>query len=223
MRLQINGSWSVESFTELLTQLEQAYFAAAALEALAEPRTIGDSSIAGSRQRSAEEILHAVASRLGGGLQIRSIHYSSPGFLELIGAISPLKTLKDGIIENRKINSDRAESRQLDERERQRQSSEHVQAMEKESRLAEEARLAHAQKMAGLQIEADKAQGELLVKLLDRLPPDERTTATTTYLVQMFTRNIEGIATETKVEEVKLLELSGQAEIVGTEAGSGET
>jgi tetratricopeptide (TPR) repeat protein len=80
LRLEISGSWSVDAFVQLLTQVEQAYFAAAALEALAEPRSIGVSSFAGPREQTAKDLLDAVvAFRLGGGLQVRSLHYSSPG------------------------------------------------------------------------------------------------------------------------------------------------
>jgi hypothetical protein len=130
LRVDIEGSWSVGDIIKLLTQLEQAYLAAAALESLAEPSRMGISASAKApHEYTADELLRAVvAFRLGEGLRVRSIQYSSPGFVEVIGVLNPLKTVKDGITENRDINLKREEARLSDERERQRLSMEHEQA-----------------------------------------------------------------------------------------------
>ena len=95
-----------------------------------------------------------VAFRLGEGLRVQSIHYSSPGFFEFFGALNPLKTVKDGITENRDINRKREETRLFDERERQRQAMEHEQAMEQEHRRNEEMLLTHEREVMKVHIEA---------------------------------------------------------------------
>jgi tetratricopeptide (TPR) repeat protein len=210
LRLEISGNWSVDAFVQLLTQVEQAYFAAAALEALAEPSSIGALSPTGPREQTAKELLDSVvAFRLGGGLQVRSLHYGSPGYVEVIGALNPLQTIKDGITENREINLKREEAELLDERERQRQSDEHEQVMEGESRQTEQMRLEHEREMIKLRIEAEKTRAQTLLSVIDRLPPEQRTHAAAE-LFQMLTRNTESIANDARVGEARMLETGEQ-------------
>jgi hypothetical protein len=206
MRIEIDGSWSVDDLIHLLTQLEQVYLAAAALESMAEPASIGISvPPAGPHAQTADELLQAVAAfRLGGGLRIRSMHYGSPGYIEVIGALNPLKTVKDGVTENRDINRKREETRLFDERERQRQSMEHEQSMEQERRSTEEMRLAHEREVAKLHLEAETTRAQIFLSVIDRLPPEERTAATAT-LFQLLVRNSESIANEARVVDIKML------------------
>ena len=199
LRLEINGSWSAKAFVQLLTELEHAYFAAAALESLAEPWKMGV-SITGT----AKELLDAVvAFRLGEGLQVRSLPLWVRWFIEVIGAFNPLKTVKDGVTENREINRKREETRLFDERERQRQSEEHEQAIE-EHRHVEQMRLTHDREMARIQIEAETARVQALLRIIDRLAPEQRTTAAAD-LFQIVTRNTENIANDARLGEVKML------------------
>jgi hypothetical protein len=209
LRVEINGSWSVDGLVQLLTQLEQAYLAAAALEALTEPSTIGVSSRT-AHEKTAKDLLDSVvAFRLGGGLQVRSLHYGSPGFIEVIGALNPLSTVKDGITENREINRKREETKLFDERERQRQSDEHEQAMEEKSYQTEEMRLRHEREMAKLRIEAEQVRVKTFISIIDRLPPDQRTTASAE-LWQMLTRNTESIGNDARLREARMLEIGQQ-------------
>jgi len=211
LRLEINGSWSVDAFTQLLTKLEQAYFAAAALEALTEPGTINISSFTGPPEQAAKDLLDSVvAFRLGGGLQVGSLHYGSPGLVEVIGAANPLKTVKDGITENRRINLERDEAKLFDERERQRQSDEHVQAMAEGSRQREQVRLTHEREIAKLRIEAEKARAQTWLSAIELLPPEQRTPAVAE-LIQMLKGNTESIANDTRLREARMLETGEQA------------
>ena len=50
LHVEIDGGWSVDDIIKLLTQLEQAYLAAAALESLAEPWSLGV-SVSATRPR----------------------------------------------------------------------------------------------------------------------------------------------------------------------------
>jgi len=207
LRVDIDGSWPVDNLIKLLTQLEQAYLAAAALESLTEPSRMGISiSAATPREYTADELLRAVvAFRLGGGLRVGSIHYGSPGFLEFIGALNPLKTVKDGVTENRDINRKREETKLYDERERQRQSMEHEQALEKERRRGTEIRLEHERELAKLQMKAAEVRAQTFLSVMDRLPPAQRTAAASD-LFQLMIRNAESIANDARVGEMKILE-----------------
>jgi hypothetical protein len=207
LRVDIAGSWSLDGLIQLLTQLEQAYLAAAALESLSEPSLLGNSTLLGRpHERTADELLQAVrAFRLAGGLRVRSLHYTSPGFIEVIGALNPLKTVKDGITENRNINRKRDEARLLDERERQKQSMEHEQSMEEEHRRREEMQHTHEIEIAKLQLEAETARVQTFLHVIDRLPSSERTVATTS-LFHLLLQNAESIANETRVTGVRMLE-----------------
>jgi len=206
--LEFNGSWSVDALIRLLNQLEQAYFSAAALESLAEPWTIGIISVDRPQAQTADELIQAVAAfRLGGGLQIRSLHYGSAGIIEVIGALKPLKTVKDGITENREINLKREDTRLSDERERQKQSAEHAQAMKQEHRDREQMHLKHEREMAKLQIEAEATRVQSILSVIDRLAPEQRTAAAAS-LLQVLARNTESIANDARLGEVKMLDVS---------------
>jgi hypothetical protein len=207
LRLEINGNWSVDAFTHLLTQLEQAYFAAAALEALTEPGTINISSFTGPPEQAAKDLTSTVAAlRLGGGLQVGSLQYGSPGYIEVIGALNPLNTVEKGITNNREINRKREEMKLSDERERQRQSDEHEQAMDEGSRLREQMRLEHEREMAKLKI-------EVLRILIDSLPIEERN-ATAAELIRTLDGNTESIANDSRVRKARML---GTGERAATE------
>ena len=196
LRLDINGSWSVDAFTQLLTQLEQAYFAAATLEALTEPGTTSISSFTGPPEQAAKDLRDTVAAfRLGGGLQVGSLHYGSPGFFEFIGSLNPLKIVADFITKNREINRKRQETKLFDERERQRQSDE------------------YEIEMAKVRIEAEKARTQTWVSVIDRLSPEERTPVTAE-LVKVLTRNTEGIANDARLRGARMLETGEQAATV---------
>jgi hypothetical protein len=150
MRVEIHGSWSVADLVKLLERLEDAYKAAAALESLAVQPIAPNAKIESSQpfmagvasaSPSVDDLLQTVtAFQLAGGLRLGSMHYGSPGFLELIGALNPLKTVKDGITENREINRKRDETHRLDEREREQQTMQHAEVMAGESRATEQQR-----------------------------------------------------------------------------------
>jgi hypothetical protein len=207
LRIDIDGSWPVDDITKLLTKLEQAYLAAAALESLTEPSRMGlSASATTSHEYTADELLRAVvAFRLGGGLRIQSIYYNSPGFIAVIGALNPLKTVKDGITENRDINRKREETRLATDVELQKLSIEHQQAIEQERRQSEEMLLAHQRKVAKLQIEAQETRIQAFLSVMDRLPPAQRTAAAAD-LFQLMLQNVEGIANDSRVGEITMLE-----------------
>ncbi len=208
LRVDIDGSWSVDDMVRLLTQLEQVYLACAALESLIEPARIG---ISVPHEQTADQLLQAVvAFRLGGGLRIRALRYGSPGYIEVIGAVNPLKTVKDGITENRDINRKREETRLFDERERQKLSMEHEQAMEQERRRTEEMRLAHQRELAKLHLEVEAGRVDAFLKVIDRLPPAEKTAAAAS-LFQLMVQNAESIANDARVVDIKMVGSSDQA------------
>jgi hypothetical protein len=97
------------------------------------------------------------AFQLAGGLRVGSVRYGSPGFLEVIGWLFPLKTIKDLITENRKINQQRDETRRVDERERDQQAKQHEEAMARESRASELQQQSYELMIAQFRVDADRA------------------------------------------------------------------
>jgi hypothetical protein len=129
--------------------------------------------------------------------------------MEVLGALNPLKTVKDGITENREINREREEARLFDERERQRQSMEHELAMAVEQRQTEQMRLAHKRQMAEVQIEAKKTQAQLILSLMAHLPDDQKSIVAVN-LIQRMVDNVESISSDARLGEVRMLETGGQ-------------
>jgi hypothetical protein len=204
LRVQIHGSWSVADLIRFLGRLEDGYKAAAALESLADQ----PSGSALSRL-SADDLLQTVtAFQLAGGLRLGTIRYGSPGFVEVIGALNPLNTVKDGITENREINRKRDETRRLDEREREQQAMTHEEAMARESRLSEEQRQSYELDAAGLRLEAEAARFSMMRDLIDRLPAEQRTVAAA-HLLRLLMGATEEIADDAKVDEAKMLPQAG--------------
>jgi hypothetical protein len=209
LRIEIHGSWSVADFIKLLGHLEDAYKAAAAFERLASeaeyardhptfvPRLAG---------LSADELLQVVtAFQLAGGLRLGSLSYGSPGYLDVIGALNPLTTVKDAITENREINRKRDETRRLDEREREQQGMQHEEAMARESSLSEQQRMHHAREVARLQLEAEAARVDAITKLIQYLPPEAQSVAAG-QLIQQLMGATEAIAGDARVDGARMLE-----------------
>jgi hypothetical protein len=210
LRIDIHGSWSVADFINLLGRLDDGYKAAAALESLATPQSGVAALNAGygsqSARSSADELLQAVtAFRLAGGLRLGSLRYGSPGFVEVIGALNPLKTVKDGITENREINRKRDETRRLDERQREQQAMHHEEAMTRESRMSEQQQQNHALEVARLQLEAESAQFNAMTALIDRLPPEQQTVAAAE-LLQRLMGATAAIANDARVDGARMIQ-----------------
>lgn len=213
------------------TQLEQAYIAAATLESLARPRSLMQPSVrrttaAGSsvqaigrsaagieapREQAADDLMQTTSAfLLGGGLRVGSVHYGSPGFIEVIGALNPLKTVKDGITENREINRKRDETARLDERERGKQSMAHDQAMAQERRQYEDMRSKNEIEIAKLRMQAEADRFKNVMSLVDRLPLEQQT-AVTAHILQQLLQNTDSLANDAKVGEVRMLEGGNEA------------
>ena len=201
LRVEIHGSWSVGDLIKLLERLEDGYKAAAALQSLiAHPSEPGPASL------SADDLLQLVTTfQLAGGLRLGSLRYGSPGFLEVIGALNPLKTVKDGITENREINRKRDETRRLDEREREQQAMQHQEAMAQGSRWSEQQQQSHALEVARLQMEAEAARFSAMTTLIDRLPAAQQS-AVAAQVRQLLIGATEAIANDARIDEVKMLE-----------------
>jgi hypothetical protein len=195
LRLDVHGSWSVADFTKLPGRVEDCYKAAGALEALEatlrgappiNPRWTDGKPDYGDL--AADELLQTVtAFELGGGLRLGSIHYGSPGWLTVIGSLNPLKTVADGITDNRKINAGRDEVRRSDEREREQQ------------------RRDHELQVARLQMEAEKARYEYVNIFLDRLPLHEQGPVAA-QVIERLMGSTEAIANEARVDGARMLE-----------------
>jgi hypothetical protein len=112
-----------------------------------------------------------------GGLRPGSVSYGSPGFLEVIGALNPLNTVKDGITGNREINRKRDETSRLDERERKQQEMQPEEAMARESRASEQQQHSHELAVAQLRMDAGAARFNMMKELIDRLPAGQQTAA----------------------------------------------
>lgn len=189
LRIEIHGSWSVADLVRLLQRAEDGYKAAAALESLtAQPSASPAGSVrpfpgppAGSDSWSADELLQATtAFRLAGGLRLGSVHYGSSGFLDFIGALSPLKTVKDGITENLEINRKRDET--LDQQQQ-----------------------GHSLEVARLQMQAEQARFDAMTALIDRLPRGQQSVAAA-QLLQRLMGATEAIANDARIAGAKVLE-----------------
>ena len=201
LRIEIHGSWSVADLIKLLGRLEDGYKAAAALESMA-----GRPSGSAISSLSSDDVLETVAAfRLAGGLRLGSVRYGSPGFVEVIGALNPLKTVKDGITENREINLKRDEAHRLDERDRDLQEMQHEEAMARESRASEEQRYSHELAAARLRMDAEAARFNMMKELIDRLPSDQQSAAAA-QILRVLMGAIEEIANDARVDEARMLE-----------------
>lgn len=186
LRIEIRGSWSVADFAKLLGRLEDGYKATAALEFLAD-----QPSGSALSQLPADELLQtAAAFRLAGGLRLGALSYASPGFLEVIGAFNPLKTLKDLITEILEINRKRDETRRFDERERERQAMDHEEAM---TRLA---------------LERESVWLEKMDNIVGRLSPRQQS-VTAAQLIERVTAATGEIANDKRVDGVTLRGVDG--------------
>lgn len=201
LQMEIHGSWSVADLVNLLGRLEDGYKAAAALESLA-----GQPSESALSRLSADDLLQTVtAFQLAGGLRLGSLHYGSPGFLEVIGMLNPLKTVKDGITENREINRKRDETRRLDERERAREAMQHEEAMARESLAREQQQETHVLEAARLRMEAEAARFQMMKDLMDRLPTEQQSVAAA-QLLQLLAGVTEAIAHDARIDEARVLD-----------------
>ncbi len=213
LRIDIHGSWSVADFIKLLGRLDDGYKAAAALESLDSPLS-GVAALnarydSQSASSSADDLLQAVtAFRLAGGLRLGSLRYGSPGFVEVIGALNPLKTVKDGITENREINRKRDETRRLDEREREREAMQHEEAMTRESRASERQQQSHALEVARLQLEAESVRFSAMKDLMDRLPAGQQSVAAAELLHRLMGAT-EAIANDARIDGARMLQQGG--------------
>jgi hypothetical protein len=211
LRVEIHGSWSVADLMDLLRRLEEGYRAAAAIEYLIEqssPASQLASPSAGlhtTAQLSADELLQSVGIFLGGGLRLGSISYGSPGFLEVIGALNPLKIVKDGITENREINRKRDQTRRLDEREREKQAIQYQKDMAREGRKRDQQQQSYALEAARLQLEAETSRFEAMRSLIDRLPQAQRSVAAA-QILELLMQNTEAIANDGRCDDVHMLE-----------------
>jgi serine phosphatase RsbU (regulator of sigma subunit) len=194
--------------------LEDGYKAAAALESLTSwPAML--SQRPQSASLSADDLLQTVtAFQLAGGLRLGSLRYGSLGFLEVIGALNPLKTVKDGITENREINRKRDETRRLDEREREQQAMQHKEATTRESRASEQQQQSHALEVARLQLQAEQARFNVMGALIDRLPTDQQSVAAA-QLLQNLMEATEAIANDARIDEARMLEQATSAQTPG--------
>ena len=211
LRLEIHGSWSVADLITLLRRLEDGYKAAAALESVADGLP-GTRTARGSQSApSADDLLQTVSAfRLAGGLRLGSIRYGSPGFLDVLGALNPLKTVKDGITENREINLRRDEARRLDGREREHQTMRHEEAMTRENRASERQQRDHELRVARLQMEAEALRFDAMRSLIDRLPADQQSVAAA-QLLQLLMGATEAIAGDVRVDGARMLEPADDA------------
>lgn len=220
LRIEIHGSWSVADFIKLLGHLEDGYKAAAALESLNGQQSTGSASYVSqssgaeptSASLSASDLLQTVtAFQLAGGLRLGSLQYGSPGYVEVIGALNPLKNVKDGITENREINRKRDETRRLDEREREQHTMQHQEAMARESRLSEKQQQNHAIEAARLRMEAETARFNAMNTLIDRLPRNQQSVAAA-QLLQLLMGTTEAIANDARIDGAKMLEQAAPPE-----------
>ena len=206
LRIEIHGSWSVADLTGLLNRMEDAYKVAAALESLTE--TDSWPTLNRSPQHpglSADDLIQtATAFHLAGGLRIAAIHYGSPGFLEVIGALNPLKTVKDGITENREINRKRDRARQIDERKRERQVMHHEEATAREIRESERERQQHDLEIAMFKLKVEQARFDMIDGLLDRLPSEQQSVAAA-QIIQQLMEKTEAIANDGRVDAAIML------------------
>lgn len=206
LRIEIHGGWSVADLIKLLGRLEDGYKAAAALESLTE-RPSGSAL----SRLSADDLLQTVtAFRLAGGLRLGSLHYGSPGYLEVIGEFNPLKNFKDVITENRTINLKRDEARRLDERERERQATEHEEAMARERRMSEQQQQSYALEAARIRIAAEAGRFNMMKDLIDRLPADQGSVAAA-QLLQLLMGATEAIAVDARIDGARMLEQADDA------------
>jgi hypothetical protein len=200
LRIEIHGSWSAADFINLLGRLEDGYKAAAALEELGS-RASGDEL----SRLSADEVIQIVtAFKLGGGLRLASLQYGSPGFLAVIGAINPLKTVKDGITENREINYKRDEARRLDERKREHQGMQHREAMARERRSDEHQQQQYALEVARLQLQAEAMRLNAMQNLIGSLSGDRQTVAAS-QLLQMLMGSVGAIANDARIDGARMI------------------
>lgn len=119
LRLDIDGGWTVQEFASLALTLDRAYRAACLVESL--PSSIGEWSpfFRPYRRYPYDEAPYLVSIRdladglvaradvLYGDLDLHAVEYASPGWLEVIGSLNPLETVRRFVTDWRAENSQR--------------------------------------------------------------------------------------------------------------------
>ena len=114
LRLDVAGSWAVSDFASLLNQLESAYMRLSFRLLASEPEIwqAATRPFVGTllpNDRSGGEFAHVmrmIRARVH-ELRLHRIHIASPGFVELIGSLNPIKIMADFITDWRKENTQR--------------------------------------------------------------------------------------------------------------------
>lgn len=184
LRIQIDGRWTAQDLVSTFTLLDDAYVAIAALDMrvrqmTGRPREVEvriREAMTGAREhfRSApsmtvdEALNSARVFELGGeGLLIRAMRYESPGFLEFLGSLNPLKQINDFVANWRRANLDRLreDHRHQEQMEALRQQARRDMAAERDL----ERKHALAMREKDLQIEAERLA--FIRNRADQLPP----------------------------------------------------
>jgi hypothetical protein len=101
LRVGIDGSWGVGEFASLLTDLNEAYVAAYKLDWLSEILAEAKQD----RLLIAEGKLEELS--VTDDLRLRSVHYGSPGLMEVLGGLNPLRVIFDFVSQWRTENTSR--------------------------------------------------------------------------------------------------------------------
>jgi len=116
LRLELDGVWSVEDFGDYLRRLNRAYQAADAVSLLvAEPDffyrygwPVPGPYPPDFRYRPPDKgELRALAASRAAVLEVKSVEFSSPGWIEVIGSLNPLRVVADAVAQWRAENRER--------------------------------------------------------------------------------------------------------------------
>jgi hypothetical protein len=117
MRVELSGNWLVRDFSEWLGYLELAYTRLSAFLLYSEResallrmafRPYIRTLMVGDRSSEFETVMRLARSRVL-ELEVRRIQLASPGFIELLGSLNPIKTMADFITSWRSENTKRQE------------------------------------------------------------------------------------------------------------------
>jgi hypothetical protein len=101
IRFDLAGSWSVREFASWLSGLDSVYQKLAGFLLVSENdevlRLATRSEISTVARPDRFETLMQVVQWHTGQLRLRSVHLASPGFLELVGSLNPIKTIAEFI------------------------------------------------------------------------------------------------------------------------------
>lgn len=107
--LRVSGSWSVKEFNQFLQTLRNAYLASFGInEILLDRTSLRDEYNYGGLDRRHELIISNISAKEE--LRIHRIKISSPGIVEIIGALNPLETIRKFLQDHRQA---RLEERKL--------------------------------------------------------------------------------------------------------------